>query len=418
MSQSALFLPFEEARQALIDDNTPCVESETVPLKLAHQRVIAEPIIADINVPSYNNSAMDGYAFNFNDLSVYSKFKLIGTAFAGNAYSGQWQQGSCIRIMTGAPIPAGFDTVVMQEQAVVNTTAHGDFIAFNNAPKQAQNVRCCGEDITKGDTLFAKGHRLKAADVGMLASLGIASVNVYKPLKVAILSTGDEIFEPGCQRANEGIFDSNRYSSASVLHNLGFEVLDFGIINDDPNALQTAFEQAIDNADVVISSGGVSVGEADHTKAVLTQLGTMQFWKVAIKPGKPFAYGHFEKRSEHNYAKRFMGLPGNPVSSLVTLHQLALPALRKMAGESITAIANLHLPLAHAVSKKTGRTEFMRATLTHTETGTVVTPLKGQGSGVLSTFSKSTGYLILDASQSQWQSGDIVAFQPFDIALN
>ncbi len=417
MVSTSSFLSFQDAHESLIQDNQVCVDTHTIPLFQAHGRILAGNIIANTNVPSYDNSAMDGYAIRFSDFAQYSSFKLIGAAFAGHPFDGQWQPGSCIRIMTGAAIPWGYDTVIMQEHAEVNKVEQDTLASFTKTPTHAQNVRLCGEDIRLNETLFSKGHRLRAADIGILASLGIAELSVYKPLKVAILSTGDELYEPGSDRSQRGIFDTNRYTIHAVLQNLGFEVLDLGIIKDNPAALEQAFKQASSHADVVISSGGVSVGEADYTKSVLCSQGSMQFWKVAIKPGKPFAYGHFEHQNQSGYKKRFMGLPGNPVSSLVTLHQLALPALRKMAGETVQPLQPLRLPLAKAISKKPGRMEFIRATLSHGLTNTEVVPLKSQGSAVLSTFCNSTGYLLLDAEQSHWQAGELVSFLPFDTAL-
>ncbi|WP_065978352.1 gephyrin-like molybdotransferase Glp [Pseudoalteromonas lipolytica] len=408
-------LSFQHASEALLSDTPLLVKTETLPLSAAHRRILAAPIIADINVPNADNSGMDGFAFRFSDLNEHTHLNIIGTAYAGHPFNGEWQSGCCIRIMTGAHIPAGFDTVIMQEHVTVSTEQK---ITLNTKPCFAQNVRKQGEDISIGSQLFASGQRLTATDIGMLASLGIASVSVYKPLKVGVISTGDELFEPGTPLSQGGIYDTNRYTIQAILTNLGFAVQDFGIIADDPDALRLAFEEALSNTDIIITSGGVSVGDADHTKTVLTELGQMQFWKVAIKPGKPFAYGHFQHLTQDGHNKRFMGLPGNPVSSVVTLHQLAIPALRKMAGETVRTQPPLKLPLACDISKKQGRAEFIRASLVVDNTGTYVEPLKGQGSGMLSTFAKSQGYLLLDAEKTQWQSGDLVPFIPFDCALN
>ncbi|WP_171045302.1 molybdopterin molybdotransferase MoeA [Pseudoalteromonas rubra] len=412
------FLSFEAALAALEEDASTFVGSETRPLHSARQRILAADIIAPFDVPGYDNSAMDGYAIQYQDLGQFSEFELIGTALAGHPFTGTWQPGSCIRIMTGAPVPEGFDTIVMQEQAVAEQIEDKTHIHFTTAPKPQQNLRKRGEDIAANTALFAHGHRLTATDIGLLASIGVGSVSVFQPLKVAVLSTGDELCEPGNDKQASEIYDTNRYTTRAMLENLAFEVLDFGIVPDCPDALSSTFNQALAQADVVVSSGGVSVGDADHTKTVLDELGNMQFWKVAIKPGKPFAYGHFHTCNQQGHHKRFFGLPGNPVSSVVTLHQLALPALRKLAGEQVTPALSQRLPLASPISKRPGRLEFIRASLEHSPSGTRVKPLQGQGSGILSTFAASSGYLLLDADGANWQENELVTYVPFDWALS
>lgn len=412
------FLPFHDAVNALLEDNTPVVFKEQVSLYKALKRIVANDIVAPFDVPGYDNSGMDGYAIRHADLDQFTQFELVGSAFAGHPFDGQWQAGSCIRIMTGAAVPAGYDTVIMQEQAETSSVEGKTFVQFGAGVQPYQHVRRKGEDITTGQVLFSRGQRLKATDIGLLASIGIADLAVFKKLKVAILSTGDELCEPGNTKKPTEIYDTNRFTTAAILDNLAFDVVDLGIVPDDPETLKHTFLEALANADVVISSGGVSVGEADHTKTVLTELGQMQFWKVAIKPGKPFAYGHFHTCNEHGQAKRFFGLPGNPVSSVVTLHQLALPALRKLAGEHVSATPWQRLPLTAPIRKKPGRLEFIRATLETTDVGTRIKPLQGQGSGILSTFTSSCGYLVLDAEGSQWRENDLVTFLPFDVALS
>ena len=414
----AQFLPFAEAVKTLIDDNALSVATETVTLAKAKQRILATDIIAPFDVPGYDNSGMDGYAICHHDLAHFTQFEQIGSSFAGHPFTGAQQTGSCIRIMTGAAIPTGYDAVIMQEQAQVTEDNGKTLVCFTASIKPKQNVRLQGEDIRSGAKLFSKGQRLSATDIGLLASLGVASLQVYQRLKVAILSSGDELCEPGREKSTSEIYDTNRFTTQAILENLGFEVIDLGIVPDDPEALTQTFELALTKADAVISSGGVSVGDADHTKTVLSNLGKMQFWKVAIKPGKPFAYGHFHACDHHGQPKRFFGLPGNPVSSVVTLHQLALPALRKMAGENAATANILRLPLAKPISKKPGRLEFIRASLETSVEGTRVTPLQGQGSGVLSTFSASQGYLILDAEQASWDENELVNYLPFDQALS
>lgn len=412
------FLSFNDAVAALLADNNIAVDTEQVLLPQAVNRILATDISAPFDVPGYDNSAMDGYAFSYDDLQASGELELIGSAFAGHPFQGEWRQGGCIRIMTGAAVPAQCDTVVMQEQAIQQEHDNCTLVRFDGHLKRHQHVRKKGEDITTGTILFKRGQRLKATDIGILASIGIAQLPLYQPLKVAILSTGDELREPGTEKSEGEIYDTNRYTTQAILQNFGFEVIDCGIVPDVPEILANTFKRALSLANVVISSGGVSVGEADHTKTVLNELGSMQFWKVAIKPGKPFAYGHFHTQDTHGNNKRFMGLPGNPVSSVVTLHQLALPALRKMAGEHIEPQQLQRLPLASPISKKPGRLEFIRASIDVTASGTRVQPLQGQGSGILSTFSQSQGYVILSAEGSSWQENELVDFLPFDQALS
>ncbi|HDL4214395.1 TPA: molybdopterin molybdenumtransferase MoeA, partial [Mannheimia haemolytica] len=304
---------------------------EQLPLNECANRVLAEDIFSPINVPNFDNSAMDGYAVRISDLAQNLTLNVAGKAFAGNPFNGEIKAGECVRIMTGALVPKGVDAVVMQEETTLNSDGS---VTFNHIPKLGSNIRRIGEDVKQGALVLKKGSLLNVASLPLLASLGIASVPVFVKLKVAILSTGDELTSVGEPLSEGKIYDTNRFAVRLMLEKLNCEILDFGILPDDPILFEQTFRQAQQQADVLITSGGVSVGEADFTKDVLEKLGEIGFWKIAMKPGKPFAFGKLEQAW-------FFGLPGNPVSALVTFYQLAQPALAKLSGLSTDKIAKL-----------------------------------------------------------------------------
>ncbi len=319
-------MPIEDALNKMQTDVANVCEVISLPLSKALGYALAEDIHSPLNVPSFNNSAMDGYAVNQVDLAGCSEqnpitLTQVGKSFAGQPYQGTVKPGECIRIMTGAVMPGCVDTVIMQER----TTAVDGSITFTSTPTLADNVRLAGEDLTKGQVVLTKGHKLTARDIPLIASLGIAEIQLFRKLKVAVISSGDELKNLGEPLSEGDIYDSNRYSIIALLTRLGVEVIDFGIIKDDLALIREAVKSADQQADVVITSGGVSVGEADFIKDVLTELGTIGFWKLAIKPGKPFAFGKLSNSV-------FFGLPGNPVSAMVTLHQLAVPTMATMSG--------------------------------------------------------------------------------------
>lgn len=305
--------------------------------------------------------------------------------------------------MTGALIPAGADCVVMQE----NTQAQGETITPTQSARPGENIRKRGEDITEGDQVLSKGKRLGPVDIGLLASLGIHQVSVYRRLRVAVLSTGDELTPPGQALPAGNIYDSNRYAIIAVLQRLAVEVLDIGLIPDQPDAIRSALTQAAEQADAVISSGGVSVGDADFVKDILAELGQIGFWKVAIKPGKPFAFGSLGQA-------RFFGLPGNPVSALVTLHQLALPILQHMAGEVSESPLTLNVKATSVFKKRPGRTDYQRARLSDINGENQVASDRAQGSGILTSFTHANCYVVLEQERGKVEEGETVRVLPFD----
>ena len=400
--------PLDQALESLLDGIETRSDKELIRLEEAQGRVLADDVCSTLNVPPADNSAMDGYAVRAADLSAGCELTLLGKSMAGHPFSGSVGQGECVRIMTGALLPAGADTVVMQENATVLESGR---IQFQAGAPQGDNVRYCGDDIRAGQVILHAGRRLRPADVGLLASIGIAGVSVRPRLKVALLATGDELVMPGEPLADGQIYQSNSFTVAAVARRLGCDLLDLGKVDDNPEALRQAFIQADRQADVVITSGGVSVGEADYTKDILAELGEISFWKLAIKPGKPFASGRLPNSV-------FIGLPGNPVSALVTMHQLAVPMLRKLAGETQTAALRLPAVAASVIRKSPGRTDFQRGIWQLNEQGQIVVrPTGGQSSGVLSSMSQANCYIVLEQMRGRVEEGENVMIEPFDALL-
>jgi molybdopterin molybdotransferase len=394
-------LPVAAAIERMRAAIQPVLDVEALPLNQLLDRVLAQDIHAQLNVPGHDNSAMDGYALRAEDAG--EPLHLVGQSLAGHAFSDTLQPGQCVRITTGAVIPNGADAVVMQE----NTRAEGQKIIVTQAPRSGENIRRASEDIANGDRVLLKGHRLGPVDIALLASLGVAEANVYRRLKVAVLSTGDELTPPGEPLTAGHIYDSNRYGIAALLQRLNVNVIDLGLIPDRKNAIRSALKSASEKADAIISSGGVSVGEADYVKDVLDALGQINFWKVAIKPGKPFAFGHLGQA-------RFFGLPGNPVSAMVTLHQLALPVLRTLAGELPDEPLAISAQAATRYKKRPGRQDFQRATLKEQSGHNVVSSNGPQGSGVLTSFSGANAYVVLEQERGTVEEGETVRVIPFD----
>lgn len=402
-------LPLESGLAKLLNSVAALNRTETVPLSELDQRVLAQSIHCPIQVPPADNSAMDGYALKAEDGVFDKQLKLVGQSLAGHCYQGELKQGECVRIMTGAVIPTAATAVIMQEQ--VQLSECGQWITLQKSVLKGQNIRQAGEDLKQDSMLFKTGYRLKAVDLGLLASVGIDNAIVFQRPKVALLSNGDELVEPGYALASGQIYESNRYGLAALLRRLDLDVTEFGIIPDQPTQLRSAMLKAA-NYDAVISSGGVSVGDADYIKQLLEELGQIAFWQLAIKPGKPFAYGKLGNA-------HYFGLPGNPVSAMVTCHQLAIPALRKLAGEEpnlpsmITAIA------AEPVKKWPGRTDFQRAIYQNNEQGELLVKTTGkQGSGLLSSFSQANCYLVLERERGDVKAGERVQILLFDRLLS
>ncbi|MEC5341008.1 molybdopterin molybdotransferase MoeA [Brenneria populi] len=407
-SVSPGLLTLEQAREKMFSQLETSAETETVSLNDAAGRITAGAITSPINVPPFANAAMDGYAVRCADLSAAAPLPLAGKSFAGAPFDGEWPAGTCIRIMTGAPIPAGADAVVMQEQAEAGAAG----VRFPHAVKVGQHIRLPGEDIREGAAVLPAGTRLSVAELPLLASLGIARVEVFRRLKVAIFSTGDELQPVGQPLQAGQIYDTNRFAVRLMLEQLGCVVNDLGIMRDDPTALRAAFRQADDGADLVISSGGVSVGEADYTKQMLEELGDISFWKLAIKPGKPFAFGKLQNAW-------FCGLPGNPVSSVVTFYQLVQPLLARLSGHAQWRFpARMRVKTASALKKTPGRADFQRGIFSRNAQGEWEVRTTGhQGSHVFSSFSPANCFIVLEAERGPVAAGESVDIEPFNALL-
>ncbi len=394
----------EQALEQILDSITPIKDVETQSIMDAFGRILAESIHSPLNVPPYQNSAMDGYAVRSADLptSGNTTLDLIGTSWAGTPFAGSVGEKQCLRIMTGAKMPEGADTVIMQED--VKKTDQK--ITIGNAHKAGQHVRHIGEDIQKGEEVLQSGKLLKAAELGLLASLGIAEVQVRRPLKAAFFSTGDELRTVGEPLQEGQIYDSNRYTIFGMLKGLGLEIYDLGVIRDQREAVEAAFKRAAEQADIVFTSGGVSVGDADFVKQTLEKLGTVNLWKIAMKPGKPLAFGRIGKAY-------FFGLPGNPVSAMATFYQVALPALHKLMGQTPPAPLRLKLRCLDSLKKRPGRTDFQRGILDYEGDELVVRGVGAQGSHILSSMSRANCFIILSAEQGTVEAGSEVEVQPF-----
>lgn len=400
-------MPVNKARQYIKQFLNPITETELLPIRECLGRILATNILSPANVPNYDNSAMDGYAFNADDIKPEkpTHLKVIGTAFAGKAFNGSVALGECIRIMTGAAMPQGADTVVVQEKVSLET----DHITFIDAPKPRMNVRYAGEDLRINQTVLATGHLMRPADLGLVASLGIATIEVYRKLKVAFFSTGDELVSLGQPLQIGQVYDSNRYTLFGMLSKLGAEIIDLGAIKDDPALLEETLLNAASQADVVITSGGVSVGEADYMKLLLAQHGQVMFWKVAMKPGRPLAYGKVGNA-------HYFGLPGNPVAVMVTFYQFVRNAMLSLMGQpNPPPLPTFKVECTQAIKKLTGRTEFQRGILfANAEGNWQVKPTGAQGSALLSSMSLANCFIVLDETVGNLDAGALVQVQVLD----
>lgn len=398
-------LTVDEARKNILESVSVVDDEEVVNIRDALLRAVATDIKSSINVPSHTNSAMDGYALNGKDLpSAGSKtFAVTGKVLAGAPLSIAINPGECARIMTGGKMPDGTDTVIMQEHVTVSANT----ISVSAGQKPGQNVRQAGEDLAIGDTVMPKGKQLMPADIGMLASIGEANIVAYRKLRVAFFSTGDELCKVGEKLGDGQIYDSNRYTIYTMLKRLGVDIIDMGIIPDQRELIENAFREASQQADVLITSGGVSVGEADYVKETLEKLGEVGFWKIAMKPGKPLAFGHVNTCT-------FFGLPGNPVSAMVTFYQFVQPALHKMMGMSVTDPLQIKVKCVSKLKKKPGRLEYQRGILFNDENGdTVVKSTGSQGSGILSSMGNANCFIVLPPESDGADVGATVSVQPF-----
>lgn len=381
-------MPVVKARAFIQEFLSPVSGVVRLPIRTALGRVLAEDVVSPVDVPAHINSAMDGWAVRFADLAVDGETTLteVGSSFAGVPFKGTLKAGECVRIFTGGVVPNGTDTVIMQERA----KAHGKQITFIPGQKKGQNVRYAGEDLKQGAIALAKGRLIRPAELGLLASLGIGDVYAYRKLRVAFFSTGDELVSIGNPLAEGQIYDSNRYTLFGMLEKLGCEVLDMGVIRDDPALLEKAFRDAAANADVVITSGGVSVGEADFVKQLMDKLGEVVFWKIAMKPGRPLAYGKIA-------GAHFFGLPGNPVSVMVTFYQFVRDALLTLQGVTpVPPQPMLKAVCTSPIKKAPGRTEFQRGILSQGADGAWTVRVTGeQGSGILKSMSDANCFIVL-----------------------
>ncbi len=417
-------LPVAQA-QAFIARLMPQVQAvEMLPIRSALGRVLARDIVSAIDVPAADNSAMDGYALRSADLSPAADtvLSIVGTGFAGRPFEGTVAAGQCLRIMTGAVMPAGLDTVVPQEFVKVD----GERVTVPmGAVRAGDNRRLAGEDLARGAVALAAGRIVRPADLGLLASLGRAEVAVFRRLRVAFFSTGNELRSVGEPLDAGCVYDSNRYTLWGMLQRLGVEVLDLGIVRDDPAALKAVFAQAAASADAVITSGGVSVGEADHTKQVMAQLGDVLFWRIAMRPGRPMAIGRIKAggsssggsssdgSSEH--AAILFGLPGNPVAVMVTFYAFVRDALLAMSGATPQPLPMLRAASTAAIRKKPGRTEYQRGSVSRAADGSWQVTLAGsQGSGVLRSMSEANGLVVLAHAAGDVAAGELVDVLPFD----
>lgn len=402
----------EEAKRAILNAVVPLAGRRMLAIREALDQVLAIDITSPIDVPAHDNSAMDGYALRGTDICAGEvQLEITGTAFAGKQFEGEVRPGQCVRIMTGAVMPQGCDTVVIQENCQVT----GQQIVFNGDQLRAgDNRRLRGEDLSIGKTALPAGKLLRPADLGLLASLGIAEVPVKPKLRVAFFSTGDELRSLGQVLDTGCVYDSNRYTLYGMLTRLRcIELIDMGVVPDNPEALEQAICQACDTADVILTSGGVSVGEADFTKEVMGKLGQVNFWKIAMRPGRPMAFGQVGNPATGRNAV-FFGLPGNPVAVMVTFYAFVRDALLAMAGAQATPVPLVSACMAQAVRKRPGRTEYQRVKL-HWEAGKYTASLTGaQGSGVLRSMSESDGLLVLEHSSESLKAGDWGMVIPFE----
>lgn len=399
-------LAVEQARQRILEAVQAVTAVEQLHLRAALGRVLLEPLVANIDVPPFANSAMDGFAVRSQDCSgpTPTELEVIGASFAGRPFDGEMVEQQSVRIMTGAVLPQGADAVLMQEHV-----KHEDGrISFDGTSvKPGMNVRYAGEDSRQGDTILEAGIKLGAAEIGLLASVGVSEVRVSRRLRVAFFSTGDELTAIGTPLSKGQIYDSNRYTLFAMLSKLDVECYDLGVIPDRREAVRAAFQQAGEMADLILTSGGVSVGEADYVTETLGELGEINFWRMAMKPGKPLAFGKMGNGV-------FFGLPGNPVSVMVTFYQFVLPTIRKMSGEKEREALLIQARCLQDLNKAPGRMEFQRGILNReSDSGWSVSSTGLQGSHVLSSMSRSNCFILLPAESSGVKKGELVTVQPF-----
>ncbi|HCH0358000.1 TPA: bifunctional molybdopterin-guanine dinucleotide biosynthesis adaptor protein MobB/molybdopterin molybdotransferase MoeA [Vibrio parahaemolyticus] len=399
---SPAFLSVVQGQEKILSLVNTISEIEACKIENAYGRVLAEHIVSPVNVPQYTNSAMDGYAIRSDDVDRDS-YQVVAEVMAGHAYDQPLEVGQAVKIMTGAPTPRNGDTVVMREQA----SQEGDKVTFNGANiKAGQNVRQAGEDLAIGSDVFTAGTRLASPEMGMIASLGFGEANVFRKLKVAVFSTGDEVQAPGTEQKANSIYDSNRFTIMGMLEKLGCEILDFGILEDNEQLMIEALENASAQADVVMTSGGVSVGDADYIKLALDKLGQIDFWRINMRPGRPLAFGQINN-------KPFFGLPGNPVAVMVSFINFVEPALRKMQGEQGWKPLKVNAIATENLRSRQGRTEFSRGIYELDNTGRLTVRTTGkQGSGILRSMSEANCLIEISPAIDTVKAGESVTIIP------
>ena len=402
-------LSCEEAIVRILDSMSSLTQTEMVPIRHSLGRVTSFDIIAAANVPPHKNSAMDGYAFRQEELQGLNNpvIKIIGTAFAGKAFTRPIEKNEAVRIMTGAVVPENADTIVIQE----HVKAGGNDLQILEMPNFGENIRAAGEDICVGETILKSGHTVTPADLGLIASLGIAEVQVFQKPRVAYFSTGDELKSLGTTLEPGEIYDSNRYTLYGMLQHLGVQIIDMGVVKDTYDAIEAALLDASKSADMVITSGGVSVGDADFIKEALGNVGQVKFWKIAMKPGRPLAFGKIGKA-------HFFGLPGNPVSVMVGFHQFVTPALEKISGTQTNRNIILEASVTEPLRKRPGRAEYQRGILAEEDDGSLtVQPTGDQGSGILKSMSQANCFIYLPIDASDIHVNEAVRVIPFNSAI-
>ena len=407
-------LPVAQAQEFIARLVPRVTAVEMLALRSSLGRVLARDLVSGFDVPAHDNSAMDGYALRGSDLAADAPTRLAiaGTGLAGQPFAGRVSPGQCLRITTGAVMPEGLDTVVPQEFVRVDG---GAVIVPPGVVRTGDNRRLAGEDLAAGEPALRAGRILRPADLGLIASLGVAEVPVLRRLRVAFFSTGDELRSIGEPLDAGCVYDSNRYTLWGMLQRLGVEVLDLGVVRDDPAALEAAFREAAACADAVITSGGVSVGEADHTKRIMAELGEVLFWRIAMRPGRPMAIGRIGRGDAPGHSAILFGLPGNPVAVMVTFYAFVRDALLAMSGATVEPLPMLRAASTQAIRKKPGRTEYQRGIVTRAPDGGWQVAITGsQGSGILRSMSVANGLVVLDHLQGNVGAGEHVNVLPFD----
>ena len=402
--------PYETALAEILSHIKTLQDTQRLPIREALHGVAAETVISKQNIPNQRNSAMDGYACRFQDLAEagqLSQLKVVGTSAAGNPYDGTTSPGDCIRILTGGVMPDELDTIIMQEDCELQ----GQFVVTRNTHKIKQHVRDAGDDVKKHDAVVSKGQPINMAELGLLATIGCESILVYRKPTVAFFSTGDELRGVGESLKPGDVYDSNRYTIHALLQQMHVDSIDLGVIRDNLSDTIDALAQAAKQSDLVISTAGASVGDSDYVKRALEQMGELKLWKVAMKPGRPLAFGKINNAW-------FFGLPGNPVSVVVTFDKFVQPAIKKLRGEKPTQRLRLRVRCETPIIKTPGRLEYQRGILSYNYEGDlVVSAVSNQSSGVLSSMVKANCYIVLPLETGNIDQGSLVVVEPFSTEL-